>query len=119
MPEYIQQAADLSRVAGDADPGRVVIREDVIQNLLAARQLVVRGLPLGAAPELIALREALLEGEVGNGRMDVRLARAAIACMDADAFAKELLDDRLERSVMGRLNTAESQLSRGSASGQG
>lgn len=74
VPEYIQQAADLSRVAGDADPGRVVIREDVIQNLLAARQLVVRGLPLGAAPELIALREALLEGEVGNGRMDVRLA---------------------------------------------
>ena len=71
----------------EADPSSVVVDEDVVQKLFTSRALVLGCLAFVAAPELVRLCEVCLEAEVGDEGLDVCLAGAAVACVDADAFA--------------------------------
>jgi hypothetical protein len=85
-------------VAGDANPGVVVVRKDVVNRLLGTGDLVSRrlALVLFAAPQQVLLGEASLELKVGSVGVNLRLGGAAVAGVDADALAKQLLDDGFE-----------------------
>lgn len=116
-----EDAGNLARVAGQADPGAGVVGEDVVNDLAAAGALAVAGLALalgGAAPELVGLGEALLEAEVGEHAGNGGLVGAAIAGVDGDALAEELLDDGGEGEGGGRGQVAKGGLGSLSAAGE-
>lgn len=96
--EHGENGANLARVAGDANPGVVVVRKDVVNRLLGTGDLVSRrlALVLFAAPQQVLLGEASLELKVGSVGVNLRLGGAAVAGVDADALAKQLLDDGFE-----------------------
>lgn len=98
MVQHREDGGNLARVAGDADPGVVVVGKDVVNDDPAAGDLVGCGLALVqvAAPQEVRLGEALLKLEVGGIGVDLRLGGAAVAGVDADALAEELLDGGLE-----------------------
>ena len=85
-------------MAGDADPCVVVVRKDVVNHLLGTGDLVSRRLALVllAAPQQVLLAKAGLEGEIGSVGVDLSLGGAAVAGVNADALAEELLDNGLE-----------------------
>lgn len=86
-----------------ADSSAVVAGEDVVPDPFGATELRLGRLALAlvAPPQLVVLREALLEGEVREQRGDVGLAGPVVACPDRDALAEELLDGRREGTVLG------------------
>jgi len=99
-----QNAGNLARVARDAYPDLVVVGEEIVHDHFAARHLVLRrlALVLVAVPQLVVLRKALLEAEVGGVGVDPGLGGTAVAGMDADGLTEELLDDGPEGFVGGR-----------------
>lgn len=90
-----QDAANLARVAGDADPGVVVVGENIIEDNGVASHLASRSLALAdaAAPQLVLLGEALLKGKLRGNGGNVGFVGAAVAGVDGDALAEQLLDD--------------------------
>lgn len=116
--QHGEDGANLARVAGDAEPGVVVVGEDVVDDNLAAGDLVSRGLALvlGALPELVILGEARLELEVGSKSVDLSLGGAAVAGVDADALTEKLLDGGLEG--VRQLQAAKGELGRLEASSE-
>lgn len=110
MAQDAEDALDLARVAGDADPGAVVVAEDVVEHDLAALGLRRRGLGERAVPQLVVLGEAVLELEPREHGFDVRLGGAPVAGVDADALAEELLDRRHE--LVGQVQAVEGEVCR-------
>lgn len=102
VPQHLQQSANLTRVTADSQPCGVIVGENVVQRQLAASQLVLRRLALRSPPQLVLLCEAFLKCEArGRKLVNLRLGGAAVAGMDADAFAQVLLDCWRKR-VLGR-----------------
>lgn len=115
MAQHREDALDLARVAGDAEPGGVVVGENVVEDLFAAHGLSGRGLGVGAVPELVELGEAVLDGVGREQGGNVRAAAAPVARVDADPLAEQLLDRRY-KGVLGRqVQAAKGQVRRGCA----
>lgn len=105
-------------MAGDADPGVVIVRKDIVHYGLATCDLMGRGLALVlvTSPQQVVLRKALLKQEMRRECVDLSLGRAAVAGVDADALTEELLDSGLEgvrvrqveggKGNIGRLNAS-------------
>lgn len=118
MVEGLENLGYLARVARDTDPNGIVADKDVVKNLLAASQLMLGGLALLASPQLVLLREALLELDVGCQCLDVTLTGTVVAGADADALSKPLLDNGLETVGLGELQTLEGLVGSDDAAGQ-
>lgn len=113
MVQHSQNAANFARVAGDAGPGVVVMRKDVVNDNLAACNLMGRSLALVlvAAPQQVVLGKALLKQEMGRICVDLSLGRAAVAGVDADALAEKLLDGGLEGMRVRQVESGKGDIS--------
>lgn len=113
MVQHSQNAANFARVAGDADPGVVVMRKNVVNDNLATCNLVGRSLALVlvAAPQQVVLGKALLKQEMGRICVDLSLGRAAVAGVDADALAEKLLDGGLEGMRVRQVESGKGDIS--------
>lgn len=112
MAQHAQADGDLPRVRREADPRAVVVREDVVEHHLRPPALRVGrlALVLAAPPQLVSLREAGLELEARQQRLDGRLAGALVARADRDALAQQLLDGGGEGAGLGQREAAERQV---------
>lgn len=107
----IQDRPDLTRVAGHTDKGIILAarrEENLAQHGSAADILGGAGLLGDAVPQLVVLRETVLDAPGREQVLDVGLAVAVVAGVDADALAQEFLDHGLERGgAVGQLQAGE------------
>lgn len=118
MVEGLKKLGDLTRVAGDANPNSIVAGKDIVEDLLAASQLMLTSLALLASPKLVLLREALLKLDLGGQGLDVTLAGTVVAGANANTLAKPLLDDGLKAVGLGELQALEGLVGSNDAAGQ-
>lgn len=91
----------------------------LVQYLFRAHVLRIGRLGRDAVPELIVYRESRLDDPFREQIMDVVLTSAVVAGVDADAFAKKLLDHGFEgRAVTGQLQTLKCHVGGLQATGQ-
>lgn len=106
-----QDRRDLAGVAGHTDKGILLAassEEDLAQRGGRADILRSAGLSGNAVPELVVLGETALDAPGGEQVLDVGLAAAVVAGVDADALAEKLLDQRLEGgSAVGQVQAVE------------
>lgn len=107
-----EQSRDGARMGGHGDVGAVVMREDVVQQLLQTGGL--RGVALAEvrAPERVLFGEAGFEG-VGRVRgVDDGLGLTTVTGVDADGLTQELLHLGDERPAAGEVDALECDLGR-------
>lgn len=94
-----QDRRDLARVGSHAHKGLLLgaaREEHVAQRGRTTNVLGTAGLGGDAVPQLVVLGEALLDAPARELLLDVGLAAAVVAGVDADALAEEFLDLGLE-----------------------
>lgn len=82
-------------MAGEGDVGAVVVGEDVVEELGEAGLLRGAGFAEVGFPEGVELGEVGLEGVCWEGFVDEGFAAAAVAGVDSDGFAEELVFVRM------------------------
>lgn len=84
-------------------------KENLSQCLGTANILRATSLSRHAIPQLILLGEPMLNRPVREQVVDVAATTAVVTGVDADSFAEEFLDGRLEfRAVLGQVQVPES-----------
>jgi hypothetical protein len=96
-------------MAGNGNIRRLIILENVVENSLAPDVLIGRRFSLQRHPVWVFLRKTLLELELGKVLLDIALRATTIACMCADAFAQEFLDNWLEFGMTMQLQALKSE----------
>lgn len=108
MVENIQQAANFTRVRSYADPSRIVVGKDIVQNNLVARSLSRRSFAFSLVPQLVFFGEALLKAVVGRRKgSDLALGGAMVASMNGDGFTEVFLDDGLKLVRLGEIKSSK------------
>lgn len=102
----------------EAEPGRTVVRENVVQHLLRSEILGGVGLLRDAIPELIVLGKPGLEVPRREHVVDVGLVAAVVARVFRDALSEFLLDGGQEGILGRQRETAECVICRLEASAQ-
>lgn len=118
MAEGLERRTDAARVAGQRDEGVVVRGKDVVEQRLEAGDLVAARLARVRVPEGVVFRKAGLERPRRVLGVDPRLGAAAVARVQAEAFAEQLLDDRGEGAGFGERQVAEGVVGRREAACQ-
>jgi hypothetical protein len=111
VSQNTQYRRNLAGVASHTNKGLLLgaLREEnLTQRGSTASVLSSAGLGGDAVPQLVVLGETLLDGPAGEQVLDVALAAAVVAGVDADALAEELLDQGSElRGIVGQVQAVE------------
>jgi hypothetical protein len=106
-----QDGRNLAGVASHTDKGFLLgafREENLTQRGSAADVLSSAGLGGNSIPQLVVLGETILDGPAREQVLDVALAAAVVAGVDADALAEEFLDQGSEfRGVVGQVQAVE------------
>lgn len=106
-----QDRGNLAGVASHTHKGLLLgalCEENLTQSGSTASVLSSAGLGHDSVPQLVVLGETLIEGPAGEQVLDVALAAAVVAGVDADTLAEELLDQGSElRGVVGQVQAVE------------
>lgn len=111
-------AANLTAVRGDGEPGVVVGREDLVKNALGACVLGAGGFACHAVPQLVVLGEASFDLPAWEKIVDIGLVAAVVAGVGRDALAEELLDGRHEWIVVRQRKVRECDVRGAQAAGE-
>lgn len=115
VAQNAQDRANLARVRSKAHPGRAIIREDVVEQLLGSERFCLTRLGGHPGPERIILGEASFNVPRRKQIVNVRLVVAAVASVLGDTFPQLFLDGGQEGVLRRQRKAGEGQIGRGEA----